>query len=111
MYFVKLAGAGNVTVQEDRSGVPEDAISAVCTIAEAYIPLGSLIDIDKEIERVNRELEHMQSEIKRYEGKLNNPGFVGKAPANVVEAERKKLEDAQAVVAKLNERLDQLKNI
>ena len=53
----------------------------------------------------------MQSEIARYEGKLNNPGFVNKAPAQVVEAERKKLEDALGVITKLNERLDQLKRI
>ncbi len=111
VYFVKLAGAGNVSIEPDKTSVPEDSVSAVCPIAEAFMPMGSLIDVDREIERLNQELAHMHSEIARYEGKLNNPGFVNKAPAQVVEAEKKKLRDALSIVEKLNERLAQLKRI
>lgn len=111
IYFMRLAGAESVTVQLDKSGIPDNAVSAISKVAESYIPLAELVDKEKEIERVTKELERMRSEIKRYEGKLNNPGFVNKAPAAVVEEERKKLASATDIVAKLEERIETLKKL
>ena len=111
IYFMRLAGAESVTVQLDKSGIPDNAVSAISKVAESYIPLAELVDKEKEIERVTKELERMRSEIKRYEGKLNNPGFVNKAPAAVVEEECKKLASATDIVAKLEERIETLKKL
>lgn len=111
IYFMRLAGAESVNVQLDKDGIPGNAVSAISKVAEAFIPLAELVDKDKEIGRVTKELERMQSEIKRYEGKLSNPGFINKAPETVVAEERKKLSSAIEIVAKLNDRLEQLKNL
>ena len=107
-YFMKLAGAENVTVQLNKEGIPADAVCAISKIAESYIPLAELVDKEKEIERVAKELEHMESEVKFHEGKLNNPGFVNKAPESKVAEEKKKLEEAVTMVAKLKQRLESL---
>ncbi len=75
-----------------------------CTAAEIYIPLASLVDIDKERARVEKELERIRGEIVRANGKLSNERFVSKAPAAVVEEERKKLAVAEEMLQKLEQR-------
>ncbi|MEG1559554.1 MAG: valine--tRNA ligase [Clostridia bacterium] len=107
-YFMRLAGAGSVAIQSDKEGVPENAVSAVCAFSTAYVPLGELIDFEKETERIKKEIKKQYDEIARYEGKLNNPGFTGKAPENVIMAEKKKLMDAQSILKQLKERLLEL---
>lgn len=85
----KLAG-GNKT--EIVSAAPDGKnVVVVSEIAEVYIPLGELVDTEKELTRLNKELESVQFEIDRATGKLNNSGFVAKAPAALIDAERAKL--------------------
>jgi len=60
-------------------------------IAEVFIPMGDLVDFSAEKVRLEKELESLNNEIERAEKMLNNPGFTGRAPANVVAAEREKL--------------------
>ena len=108
VYVMRLAGAESVTVQADKTGVPEGAVSAVCESAEAYIPLNELIDVEKERERVQKEMARVQGEIGRAEAKLANEGFVAKAPEKVIAAEREKLETARAMLEKLAQRLREL---
>jgi valyl-tRNA synthetase len=72
------------------------------------IPLASLIDPEKEKARIEKEMERVSSDIARANGKLNNAGFVAKAPAHVVEEERSKLSSAEEMLGKLRERLDAL---
>ena len=107
-YLMKLAGAENVIVQQDKSGIPKGAVNAVCAMGEAFIPLDQLIDIDKEIERVNKEINRMKGEVARAEGKLSNPGFVAKAPEKVINEEKGKLEVAKDMLSKLEHRLAEL---
>ena len=107
-YLMKLAGAENVIVQQDKSGIPKGAVNAVCAMGEAFIPLDQLIDIDKEIERVNKEINRMKGEVTRAEGKLGNPGFVAKAPEKVINEEKGKLEVAKDMLSKLEHRLAEL---
>ena len=107
-YLMKLAGAENVIVQQDKSGIPKGAVNAVCAMGEAFIPLDQLIDIDKEIERVNKEINRMKGEVARAEGKLGNPGFVAKAPEKVINEEKNKLDVAKDMLAKLEHRLAEL---
>ena len=72
---------------------PDKALAAVVKGAELYLPLADVIDFDSEITRLERELGQMDQEIKRARGKLANESFVNKAPTEVVEKEREKLED------------------
>ena len=67
------------------------------------IPMAGLIDKDAELARLDKESARIQGEIKRIEGKLNNQGFVAKAPEAVVAAERAKLEGYQETLVKLEE--------
>ncbi|MDU6547679.1 hypothetical protein, partial [Anaerococcus vaginalis] len=68
-----------------------------------YIPLKNLIDYDKERKRLKDEIKKLESEIKRAEGKLNNQGFVSKAPEKVVNEEREKLEKYRDLLIKTKE--------
>ena len=108
-YFNKLAGASEVTVQPDKSGIAPDAVSVVSAIGDAFIPLNELIDIEKELARLEKERARVEGEIKRAEGKLNNPGFMVKAPEKVVAEERAKLTANKDLMDKLLKRIEELK--
>jgi valyl-tRNA synthetase len=108
IYMSRLAGIDDVTVQADKTGIPQNAVSVVCSAVEAFIPLEQLVDIQKELERVGKEIERIEGEITRAESKLNNPGFVGKAPERVVEEERQKLATAREMLQKLKNRKNDL---
>lgn len=108
LYMSRLAGVDEVTVQTEKMGIPQNAVSVVCSAVEAFIPLEQLVDIQKELDRVGKEIERIESEISRAEGKLNNPGFVGKAPERVIEEERQKLATAREMLLKLNNRKNDL---
>ncbi len=107
-YFQRLASASSVSAVA-REALPANVVSAVCPCGEAFLPLGELVDVQKEIARLEKEIANMAGEIKRAEGKLSNPGFVGKAPANVVEAERAKLSTNKTMLDALNKRLEDMK--
>lgn len=108
-FFKRLAGASEVVVQNDKSGVSSNAVASVIEGAEIFIPLEDLIDIDKEIERLEKEKENLQKELDRVNSKLSNEGFVSKAPKAVVEAERAKKVKYQEMYDKVLERLNGLK--
>lgn len=105
--FQRLAYASEV----DFGQGPEDAVAVVTTAAQAFLPLAELVDIEKELARLNKELENTLKEIARGEGKLNNAGFVSKAPAAVVEEERGKLDKQRQLEVTLRERLTNLQAI
>ncbi len=88
VYIEKLANGNEIVF-----GKPEvKSVSVVSDIAEFYIPLGELVDVKKEVERLTKELENTGNEITRAQGKLNNAGFVAKAPAQLIENEKAKLQ-------------------
>ena len=88
VYIEKLANGNEIVF-----GKPEvKSVSVVSDIAEFYIPLGELVDVKKEVERLTKELENTENEIMRAQGKLNNAGFVAKAPAQLIENEKAKLQ-------------------
>ncbi len=103
MFFEKLASASGVTITKE--GSVENAVSVVVDGATVFLPLDELVDKEKEIERLTKEKQTLLSEIKRVEGKLGNAGFVAKAPAAVVEEERKKGEKYKEMLAKVEESL------
>ena len=108
-YLQRLAGASSVTLGRKGDAAEGKIVSAVCAAAEIRIPLGDLVDFEKEIARLAKELSNLQGEIARAEGKLNNPGFLGKAPAALVAQEREKLSTNQTMLASLQKRIDELK--
>ncbi len=109
MFFKKLASASEVFVVGDKNGLPENSVSVVVPGAEIILPLDELVDKEKELERLNKEKKRLESEIKRVEGKLSNKGFTDKAPAKVVEEERKKGDKYSEMLKTVLESLEKLK--
>lgn len=92
-YFETLAWAEKVTLLAPSDPKPENATAAVVNGVEVYLLLKDLIDVDKERARIDKEQVTIQKEIARLEGKLNNEGFLAKAPEAVVAKEKEKLND------------------
>lgn len=90
---------------------PELAMTAVLTGANIYLPLAGLIDVKEELNRLEKELEKWNKEVKRTEGKLANERFVANAPAEVVQSERDKQADYLEKQQTVKERIEQLQQI
>ncbi len=108
VFFASLAGASDVVVQSDKTGIGEDAVSTVTPDAVLYMPLAELVDIEKERERLKKEEQRLTKEIARATGMLNNPKFTNKAPAAKVAEEREKLAKYTAMMEQVKERLASL---
>ncbi|CUU47197.1 valine--tRNA ligase [Clostridium beijerinckii] len=89
-YVEKLASASEVEFISDKANVPANAVSLVVKGGELFMPLLDLVDKDKELDRLNKEAKKLEGEIDRIDKKLGNQGFVAKAPAAVVDAEKEK---------------------
>ena len=110
-YFHTLGWAEKVTVLSPDSPKPENATVTVVNGLEVYLLLKDLIDADKEKERIAKEQATVLKEIARLEGKLNNQGFLAKAPEAVVAKEKEKLEEYKQKQQALNEREEFLKTL
>ena len=106
--IAKLSGASTVTVSETLNAELGKTVSAVTEIAQIYVPLGELVDLDKERARLQAEIERIDGEIARAEGKLKNESFVAKAPQKLVEAEKEKVAKYQDMKAKCLAQLESL---
>ena len=109
LFFASLAYASEVKTQADKNGIADDAVSVVIPGAVCYMPFAELVDISKEIERLEKEEKRLQGELARVNGMLNNERFISKAPAAKIEEEKAKLEKYQQMMAQVQERLGQLK--
>ena len=87
---------------------PDKSASAVTAPCELFIPLGELVDVEKEIARLSKDLKNVEGEIARANGKLNNQGFIAKAPADLVNREREKLETNMGLLEKLKARIEEM---
>ncbi|MDD6844562.1 MAG: valine--tRNA ligase, partial [Clostridia bacterium] len=108
VFFATLGYASDVVIKEDKSGIPEDAVSTVIPDAVIYIPFAELVDIDKEIERLKKEEGRLQGEIKRCQGMLGNEKFVSKAPQSKIDEEKEKLAKYEQMLDQVKERLNTL---
>ena len=110
-YFYTLGWAEKVTILSPDAPKPENATVTVVNGLEVYLLLKDLIDADKEKERIAKEQATVLKEIARLEGKLNNQGFLAKAPEAVVAKEKEKLEEYKQKQQALNEREEFLKTL
>ena len=109
-YIKALGGLESLTVTADRSVLPEDTKSAAIPGMEIYVPMDELVDYAKESEKLRRELKKLEGEIPRAGGKLSNQGFVSKAPANIIEAERTKLAEFKDLLEKTRAMLSSIES-
>ena len=105
--FRKLQSIDSFEVSADLEK-PETSASAVIEGTELFVPLEGLIDLDKERNRIQKEIDRLEGFLKSIEGKLNNEGFVNNAPEDVVQKERDKKEDTKTNLQKLREILQEL---
>ena len=110
-YIKLMASVDELSILPAGGDKPENAMAAVTKGIEVYLPLKGLIDVEKETQRLNKELDGMTKEIGRIEGKLNNAGFLAKAPAEVVEKEKTKAQEIAVKMQAIQERLTYLKNL
>ena len=108
LFFASLAYASDVTMQGDKAGIADDAVSVVIHNAVLYIPFAELVDIKQEIERLKKEEQKLTAELARVNGMLNNEKFVSKAPEAKILEERAKLEKYTQMMEQVKERLAQL---
>ena len=105
VFFATLAYASDVIIQSDKTGIADDAVTVAIPDAVIHIPFADLVDIAKEIERLEKEKQKWEAEIKRSTGMLNNERFTSKAPAEKVEEEREKLQRNTQLLQQVTERL------
>ena len=107
-FFGTLSYASQVTVQEDKSGIGEDAVSALIPDAAVYMPFAELVDLEKEIERLKKEEERLTKELARVNGMLSNEKFISKAPQSKIDEEKEKLEKYTQMMNQVKEHLNAL---
>ncbi len=110
-YVKTLAAVEPLNVSLTTPEKPENAMAAVVSGVEIYMPLKGLIDVDKETARLNKELLTLDKELARVSGKLSNEGFVAKAPPDVIEKEKAKQQEFEEKVKAINERLSYLASL
>lgn len=108
MFFERLAYASEVNISEKVE--EKDCVTVVTDSARFFIPLSDIIDVEKETARLNKDKAKIQKDIDFLSKKLSNQGFIAKAPAALIEAEKIKLAKAEEKMAKINESLDSLFN-
>lgn len=115
-YIKQLARVKNLTVKESGER-PKDSVTAIAggqdgrASVELFVPLAELIDIEVELKRLNKEFDKIAAEYEGVEKKLSNEAFVGKAPKEVVDKERARLEGLAEKRAKLNEGIERIRSI
>ena len=100
-FLLKLGFGNDIIIQENKTGIKEDAISILEDGIELYIPFEGLVDMEQERKRLEEEKKRLKSEVARCEKMLSNPGFMNKAPQSKIEEEQAKLQKYKEMLAKL----------
>ena len=109
VFFAALGYASEVIVQDNKNGIDPDAVSVVIPNGTIYMPFAELVDIAKEIERLENEEKRLNGELARVNGMLSNERFVSKAPAAKLQEEKDKLEKYTQMMEQVKERLSHLR--
>ena len=104
-YIKLLGGIDNLELRPLNGEKPENAMAAVVTGIEVYLPLAGLIDVEKETQRLSKELAAMEKDLQRAGSKLNNAGFLAKAPEDVIAKERAKYEELSGKIEAVKKRM------
>lgn len=104
-YIKLLGGIDKLELRPLNGEKPENAMAAVVTGIEVYLPLAGLIDVEKETQRLSKELAAMEKDLQRAGGKLNNAGFLAKAPEDVIAKERAKYEELSGKIEAVKKRM------
>ncbi len=108
-FIQRLAYADKVELLDKEPENLNGLVTCATADAKLYIPMGQLVDIAKEQERIGKELEKARKNLAGLNGKLSNENFVSRAPEAVVNAEREKAKKAADLIAALEESLEALK--
>ena len=108
LFFASLASASDVTMQKDKTGIAQDAVSVVIPGATLYIPFAELVDIAQEVERLKKEKKRLEGELARVNGMLSNEKFISKAPESKIAEEKEKLTKYTQMMEQVETRLEQL---
>lgn len=106
--LTNLAHLSELALRDADAPKPDQALAAVAGGVEVFLPLAGLVNLDEEIARLEKELAEVNEHLKRTQSRLDNPGFVNKAPASVVEGARRQLSELQDRKAKLEATLAEL---
>ena len=104
-FIQRLAYADTVTLLDKEPENLDGMVTCATADAKLYIPMGQLVDVAKELERINKELEKAKKNLSGLEAKLNNEKFVSRAPEAVVAAEREKAQKTADLIASLEQSL------
>jgi len=110
-FIQRLAYADEVTLLDKEPENLDGMVTCATVDAKLYIPMGQLVDVAKELERIASELEKARKNLVMIEGKLSNENFVSRAPENIVKAEQEKAEKARELIARLAQSEEALKKI
>jgi valyl-tRNA synthetase len=109
-YLDFLARIESLTVLPIGAIIPESAMTLVGEM-QILIPLAGLIDKNEELKRLSKELKKLTDDLARIETKLNNPNFVDKAPATVVQKEQERLMETRSAIKKLEEQVHRIREL
>ena len=102
-FIQRLAYADSVTLLEQEPANLDGMVTCATADAKLYIPMGQLVDVAKELERIAKELADARKFLTSVEGKLSNEKFVSRAPEAVVDAERQKAQKTRDLIAQLEQ--------
>ena len=106
-YLKRLGKISGIQIGKDIKK-PSQSATAIVKGSELFVPLAGLIDINKEIERLEKQIQDMEGRLNAVSKKLDNKNFVERAPENIINHERNKMENYQSDLAKLQENLNSL---
>ena len=110
-FIQRLAYADSVTMLENEPQNLDGMVTCATADAKLYIPMGQLVDVAKELERIGKELEKARKNLAGIEGKLSNEKFTARAPEAVVNAEREKAQKARDLIESLRQSEEALKKL
>ena len=110
-FIQKLGFADEIIIQENKEGIPENAISIMENDFQVFIPFEDLVDLKEEKERLETEKKKLEAEVQRGEKMLSNSGFINKAPEAKINEEKEKLSKYKEMLQNVVESLEKMNNI
>ncbi|MDD2619188.1 MAG: valine--tRNA ligase, partial [Syntrophomonadaceae bacterium] len=109
-YIAQMANVAELQFLTVLDNKPQQTVSALTPLAEIYVPLEGVIDVEKETQRLHKEMKNAESDLEKALAKLNNEKFLSRAPQEVIDKENAKAEEARLKKAGIGQRLEILKN-